>query len=213
MITSLLGTQKTKKKQHIEKNPLESMIDIGKDSLDSLKNDLGKGVLEDSFDQLFDLDLFGKQQSGEMSEGQEIDLSQKKEEQKPHIEAAIDYHREIIHAERRFTQEEDYQARSQIEQIQIEIKKLMASSKELETSFKDVVMAPKPVKAGKYHVHFYAWVLAALRQARMKVEDSAACLSMVTSKSRKKNNYWGMFKKHGTSFAMSNERSLATQAG
>jgi hypothetical protein len=46
----------------------------------------------------------------------------------------------------------------------------------------------------------------------MTVEDSGAWLSAMSGKKGKKT-YWSEFKKHGTSFGMSNERSVATQTG
>jgi hypothetical protein len=55
-------------------------------------------------------------------------------------------------------------------------------------------------------------MLTVIRGARMKVEDSGAWLSTMQGKKGKKN-YWAMFKKHGTSFGMSNERQVATQTG
>src|SRR3989344_5698474 len=68
------------------------------------------------------------------------------------------------------------------------------------------------VNPGKYHVSFFEWVLLLVRQARMKVEDSSAWLGAFKSKKAKKQ-YWSMFKKHGTTFGLSNERVVSTQTG
>ena len=99
--------------------------------------------------------------------------------------------------------------------IIIELKRLAASSQELEIEFKDVVMTQNVVKPGKYHQGFFEWVLIVIRNARVRVEDAGAWLSVMHGKKGKKQqqNYWQMFKKHGTTFGLSNERVVATQTG
>ena len=65
---------------------------------------------------------------------------------------------------------------------------------------------------GTYHQNFFEWMLHMIRQAKEKVEDSEAWLNVSKGKGSKKG-YWNMFKKHGTSFALSSEQSVATQVG
>jgi hypothetical protein len=69
-----------------------------------------------------------------------------------------------------------------------------------------------PQNPGIYHIHFLEWVLRTLTDLKKKVSESATWFSMVVGK-RKKMGYWGMAKKHGTTFSMSNERTIATQSG
>jgi len=75
-----------------------------------------------------------------------------------------------------------------------------------------ISMQALPEKVGIYHIRFFEWVLALLRDLHKKVSESATWLSHLNSKRRKKG-YWGMFKKHGTSFGLSGERTVATQSG
>jgi hypothetical protein len=82
----------------------------------------------------------------------------------------------------------------------------------LQIEFKEVAIEQRIVNPGKYHTSFFEWVLSAIRIARMKVEDSGAWLSASKGKKAKKD-YWQMFKKHGTTFGLSNERVVATQTG
>jgi hypothetical protein len=65
---------------------------------------------------------------------------------------------------------------------------------------------------GKYHESFFAWLFSIIRAARMKVEDSSAWLAAMHSK-KKSREYGAMAKKHGTSFSLNNERTVATQVG
>ena len=92
---------------------------------------------------------------------------------------------------------------------------LAASSKELEIQFKDVVVEQRIVKPGKYHQSFFEWMLIIVKTARMRVEDAGTWLSVMHGKKNKRHsqNYWQMFKKHGTTFGLSNERVVATQTG
>jgi hypothetical protein len=99
-----------------------------------------------------------------------------------------------------------------LQQIMAELQRLISSSKELKLEFADVNVDAPPPQAGEYHLNFFDWLLLTIRTAREKVEDSGAWLNAVKGKNKKKG-YWGMFKKHGTSFGLSNERSIATQAG
>lgn len=130
---------------------------------------------------------------------------------KPEIRAHIDYAREISDTER-FSKQEMREMDQQVKQIMDELKKLIQSSHILQVEFAEVAVEAKPVEVGKYHLNFFEWMLIVIRNAREKVENSGAWLSTVKGKGEKKG-YWGMFKKHGTTFGMSNERSVATQTG
>jgi hypothetical protein len=68
---------------------------------------------------------------------------------------------------------------------------------------------------GKYYINFFEWLLIVIKTAQEKVENSRAWLNTVKGKGRKGDtpDYWQMYKKHGTSFGPSSERSTATQTG
>ena len=73
-------------------------------------------------------------------------------------------------------------------------------------------VAEVPVDPGIYHVNFYEKLKAVLKTLREQIDDSRSWLTLHQSR-KKKMGYWGMFKKHGTTFGLSNERSIATSAG
>lgn len=128
------------------------------------------------------------------------------------IEAAIDYHREIVRAGENASKQEVHAFKSQIEQIKAELISLAKSTKMLQLEIASVSVEQAPVNAGTYHQHFFEWMLNMLKAARERVETSEAWMSAQKNKAGKKG-YWGMFKKHGTSFGLSNERAVATQVG
>lgn len=127
-------------------------------------------------------------------------------------EAAIDYHRDIVKNRERASKNETREMQQNIEQIKIELSKLVASSQVLKLEFAEVSVEQSPTEVGNYQLNFYEWMLAVIRSAREKVEDSGAWLGTVKGKGDKRG-YWGMFKKHGTTFGLSGERAVATQVG
>lgn len=150
-------------------------------------------------------------QSGDLRPGEELNLQEKKTAQ--YIEPGIDYSREIIHAEKKIQAESTHETKVKMQEIIIEIKKLTSSSKELAAEFKDVQkMEQIPANAGKYHANFVEWILSMVRGARERVDNAITWTSAMKNK-RAQKQYWNLFKKHGTSFGLSGERTMATQTG
>lgn len=157
-------------------------------------------------------------QAGDLSEGQELVLTKRqkeldlRKEKTKDVEPGIDYRGEIVHAEKRASTETNRTIATKIQEILAELKQLMHSSQELKAQFKEIAVEPRIINPGKYHVSFFEWMLLIIKGARMHVEDSNAWLAVFKSK-RAKREYWSMFKKHGTTFGLSNERVVATQVG
>lgn len=186
------------KQQPIDENPIEQLFGIGRGVADEI---LG----------------IKRHTEGELQEGQELNLKelQEKQEKKKEVsnaEPGIDYSREIVHVAERAVNRENQEIEAQLRELMQEIKKLADSSKELQMQFREVAVEQHAVKPGKYHKNFFSWLLSVIRAARMKVEDSGAWLSAMHSK-KKSREYGAMAKKHGTTFTLNNERTVATQVG
>jgi uncharacterized protein DUF5660 len=140
--------------------------------------------------------------------------SEKHAEKAPHrqAEAAIDYHKNIVENRKQASKSEVREMQRNIEQIKVELSKLITSSQVLKLEFAEVSVEQTSPTIGEYHINFFEWMLVVIRTAREKVEDSNAWLGTVKGKGAKKD-YWGMFKKHGTTFGLSGERAVATQVG
>ncbi len=156
----------------------------------------------------------------DMKPGEAIDFKALKKQKSaetmhnPNILPGIDYRREIVHGSETINAKEKNEIAQTINEIKNELQRLVSSSALLQEEFKGVYMNQAPATPGKYHQNFFEWVLIVLKQARMKVEDSGAWIQAMKGKGKKgKADYWGMFKKHGTTFGQSNERSVATQTG
>lgn len=103
------------------------------------------------------------------------------------------------------------ETRQQLELIRSELKSLMASLRNLHSEVTSAV-SQDVVNPGVYHVNFYEQLRTFIKVLRQQVEDSRTWLASFNTR-KKKMGYWGMYKKHGTTFGLSNERSLATSAG
>ena len=230
MTHTLPGSRQKQKKKlpHLfdfNDEAFESIKEFTSGVTGSVKHDLAEEGAKDLWKQ-----LAGKYErtsqrahrlAGDLAEGEEFDLTGQVQSEQAHTPKRQDiapgleqynYFREIARSSEKSSRVETHQVEGQVEEILIEIKQLIDTSKDLEAEFKIMAVEQTPVEVGKYHIHFFEWVLMTIRSARMKVEDSGAWLSAMSSKKGKKN-YWAMFKKHGTSFGMSNERNVSTQTG
>lgn len=207
--------QQSKTKQYVNQNTMEALTSVSKGVAGALNpRDFGKGLWKQVLN-IGNEKKTSAESKGDLREGQELNLatlSQKERKQKLEIEPGIDYRREIIHGQERATREQTHELSVKIQEIILELKQLMNVSQELKVEFKEIAVEPRIANPGKYHVSFFEWVLLIVKQARMKVEDSASWLAAFKSKKAKKQ-YWNMFKKHGTTFGLSNERVVATQTG
>lgn len=201
-----MGKAKHSKKQQVEKNPFESALDglLGYSGSERARKQRAAGDMEP-----------GEEISFAKLQEKKLEL-QEQEREGSRIEAGIDYlrsyTREISYIGERAANCENKEVEAQLREIMAEIKKLTDSSKELQNQFKTVAVEQHVVKPGKYHKTFFSWLLSMIRSARMRVEDSGAWLQAMHSK-KKSRDYNSMAKKHGTSFTLNNERTVATQVG
>ncbi len=210
-------TQKTKNQNLVDQSPIEVLKGLGSSVVDSVADDLGKNSINNLWEQLLGTKNSQeevRQQSGDLEEGKIIDFSKKKREKESlrNAEPGIDYKREIIDVTRRADRENTQVLNVKISEILTELKKITAASTEISVEFKEVAIEQRIESPGEYHVSFFQWMLTMVKAAREKIEDSGTWLSVMKSKKGQKD-YWSMFKKHGTTFGLSSERSIATQAG
>lgn len=106
---------------------------------------------------------------------------------------------------------EEAKIKQQIEAVRAELKALAASLKNFHQEIEQAISAV-PVDPGIYHLNFFERLKSLLKIMQQQVEDSRTWLALWTSR-KKKITYWGLYKKHGTQFGLSSERTMATQAG
>lgn len=210
-------TQKQKNQNFVDQNPIEIIKGVGSSVVDSVVDNFGKQSVNSLWEQLLGAknpQEEGDQTSGDLEEGREIHLSKKKREKAPQIptEPGIDYRREIINVSERVDRESAQVLDAKIAEILKELKKITATSAQIAVEFKEIAVEQRIESPGEYHVTFFQWMLSLVKAARTKIEDSGTWLSVMKSK-KKQKGYWTMFKKYGTTFGLSSERVIATQAG
>lgn len=212
---------KKKKNTHIDVNPIEAVRDLGgsvgkfgSDVADHFKDEFGQKGIDTAWKQI--LGRFEEQKDHAekvLHEGEEMILSEeKKTVRRPDIAPGIDYHREMRYNSERSHTQDNREVQAKMDQILVELEKLIETSSDLEAHFEVFAVEQKPVEPGTYHLNFFDWMINIIQAARQQIEDSSAWLGALQSKKGKKS-YWAMFKKHGTTFGMSNERMVATQSG
>lgn len=155
---------------------------------------------------LFNPDSFFAQTSGEIKPSKAIHPPVK--EKFARSNEILVFSRTVKEHEQKIYQETNMVLQRLKEQVTI----LEKSNKGLVSEMAKVKVEQVPQKSGIYYIRFLEWLLTVVRQMRMKVEDGRAWLATFTQK-KKKMGYWKMYKKHGTTFGLSQERSLASQTG
>ena len=116
------------------------------------------------------------------------------------------------HEEQVIYSSEKQQEKLEIESLQNKIKQLAKEvggvMVEAEKTAFQMVVAP-----GVYHKNFFKRLISLLEIARKSVHDSRTCLQLTNLRNQAKSIYWASVKKSGTSFLLSSDRTVATQAG
>lgn len=201
-----MPSQKKKQPVHNQDTLLEQLRDLGGGVAKSVKSDVLGGIANDAITSIF------SPVKKDLKPGEEIIIPSSENPQErisPQPVVSEIRKPEMV----LFTAQEASLAR-EVEAVRQELKKTVDELKELNTAVVEVekAVAQTPVKAGKYHLSFFARLRAIIRLFRQQVSESRVWLEASFAK-KKKRGYWQMFKKHGTTFGMSSERVIATQAG
>ena len=161
--------------------------------------------------------ILGSSESREnqLVEGEEFILWAKKNQEgleKPKTIEFMEYKRSVVNAEGTGETKSEMEVKRAVDEIRAEIKKLMQTSKLVERTVKDATADQAPVRPGKYHLSFFEFVLGVIRDATRKLEDTVRFGAVFMSK-KQQSRYWNSYKKHGTQFGLSGERTTATQTG
>lgn len=198
--------------QSAQKKPVKTQVnDSILESLRSLGSGVGKTVTKDvigkgTSDAL--KSLFGsvpQPTQGEFRPNQPIDFS--RERYNPYIRRPETVVRPAA------IKVEETGIKEKIEAVRMELRSLAQAVKKLHAEVTNQI-DQAPVDPGIYHLNFFERLKGILKILRQQVEDSRSWLALWTSRnSKKKMGYWGLYKKQGTKFGLSSERTSATQAG
>jgi hypothetical protein len=202
MDNSAFQTPSTPKQQPKVTNDsiLESLRTLGNNVGNTVAKDVTGKIATDALSSLFGAPA---QPQGELTANRPLNL-------RPERQPMPGYRRPEMQTRAPYVAREEPQLKQEIESIRAELKALASSIKSLSSDIQKTVNEV-PVDPGVYHKNFFARLRSVLVLLREQIDDSRAWMSMQNN--RKQKGYWGNYKKHGTSFGLSNERTLATQAG
>lgn len=209
-------TKQKKQKVYANQNAVETAKNIGSDVVQKVNTELIGGAAKSVFEQI-GITPRNPQASPDNFSG-EINLSQVTASNAGEININQTVRPGIVHQENIITeaqiliQKDHQQTQAEIQHVLQELKLLASSVKSFENEVAKVTLETQPKNAGIYHKHFFEWLISMIRDMRKKVCESRNWLAVFNQK-KKKRGYWQMFKKHGTSFAMSDERGIATATG
>lgn len=199
---NLMMQQQPKKKAPVyaNNNVLESLRGVGT----SVGKTIAKDVVAQTTNDMLSSIFGAVPRSGELQQNQPIEFIQKQENITPQISRRTETQRSIPRIE-------ETEIKQKIESIRAELKALAQSMKNLRQEITKTVMET-PVDPGIYHLNFFDHLRSYLQAMKENIDDSRTWLA-ASNNCKAKKGYWGQFKKHGTSWGMSNERSIATSAG
>lgn len=196
------GTPKKQQSAYTTNGILESLRDLGGGVGKTVAKDVVGRVASDALSS-----LFGQPTGGELKPKQTVDLTPEYRPARPPFPVRRPEVYQPIIADRR----EEPGMRQKVEAVRAELAGLAGSIKkfnrEIERAVEDI-----PPHPGVYHINFLERLRGVILILRQQIEDSSSWLSLWTSRKQKKQ-YWGLYKKHGTSFGLSSERNVSTQAG
>ncbi|MEK7470938.1 MAG: DUF5660 family protein [Patescibacteria group bacterium] len=209
----MADNKKKSQKEIRRQNVLESLKDLGAGT-SSQMGDLLKSTSEDFFKELLGLPKPQKKVSGELQEGQSLQMNEAmsgKAEENKLLRQQISMERQMAGDEKALANEKMQKLRVQLQAMTSEIAKLASATQGLAQETQ-VAMMTAPVEPGVYHVIFFEKVLEFLQAFRKKIENASVWLAG-TNKRAEKKNYWSMYKKKGSSFLLSPDHYLQRSAG
>lgn len=197
-----------KKPTYTNDSILEALRDLSGGVGKTVAHDVAGKVATDALSS-----LFGSvpKQSGELRANQPINMPDRQQPRPERFYPPFTRPEVRPVAPRPIMHEDQQKLAQQIESVRHELKAIAASIQSLNKEIGNAVEAV-PVNPGIYHANFFERLRSVLKVLREQIDDSRSWLTMHSDRKQKKG-YWGMYKKHGTTFGLSNERSLATSAG
>lgn len=181
---------------------LESLRDLGSGVGNTITKDLLSGAANDAL-----TSLFGQPTGGDFKRPQSPTVESYPE--RAPFRPAV--RRPEVYKPMVTVLREEAGIKEKLDAVRTELKKLAVSIKQLNSQIQQAI-EDIPAHPGVYHVNFLERLRGVLMILREHIEDSGTWLTLCGNRKQKKK-YWGMYKKHGTSFGLSSERNVSTQAG
>lgn len=195
-------------------NPIEIIKDFGLGVVKTAASDIIGGVFNSATEQL-GLSPKNPQVEGTLEPNTSYQFDQITQKEEPKEEMWFGEKkplRSVDQIEQLVSNTVEIDIQKSINEVLRELKILAKTVKEVTHETQNISVEQAPIRGGKYHVIFFEWILKLIKSAKQKVSESNTWLCAFKSRKQQKG-YWQMFKKHGTSFGMSSERSVASSVG
>ena len=204
------ATKKKKTKTPNYQNFIEAFKDIGSSTVKSFTKDVIKGTAQNA------INILTKNQPqspNQPSPDKDFNFEEFINQQEKKIRHQERTRFEAIRREEKVIySREQQQVKIQVQTLQAQIKELAKEQaglmEEVDKTAFQAVSNP-----GVYHRNFFERLINLIKLAKKRVTESKTWLQMHNHRAKKRAGYWGQVKKSGTSFMLSGERSIATQAG
>lgn len=195
-------------------NPIEQLKDLGV-GVASDVSQVPKDIFENALQQIGlkpqrkplsgEINLTPGAQKNNLEAKPEVSMNRKVAQ----LHSVQSQEREIFNAQKQANEAQINKIR---QELAAEVTQIQKQTSELAQEVKNITVESMPVGVGDYYMNFFTWVLKLLKDLGQRVSESRQWLAMSSNKKQQKG-YWAMFKKHGTSFAMSEERAIASANG
>ncbi len=199
--TAFQTSQPKKQPPRANDSILESLRSLGSGVGKTIAKDVTGKVASDALSSIFGAPT---KQQGELKPNAPVDV-------RPERTPFPGFRRPEIRPREPYVAPTEPHLKEQVEAIRNELKALAASIKSLNSEIQKTV-TEVPVDPGIYHKNFFERLRSVLQLLREQIDDSRSWMNLYSGRKQKKG-YWNSYKKHGTSFGLSNERTMATQAG
>lgn len=195
------GQPKKSKFNPLEKNPIETITDLGSSSLRQTAQELG-GIAGGVFDQFMgESDFYDDEHEAPTKEQHKAEHGKKKES-KP----VFRFHE---HHENNTVKQEIVEIQQLIEQVKQEIKMIKQQNQAMLAEVKDVeklTLGSSQESSMPYDASFLGVILSLLRTIRLKIGESNTWLQAMVSKRKKRGSAFAVRSKDkGTQYSLSQE--------
>lgn len=199
---------------------VEQLRSLSRGVTKTLATDVASGVAGDALNS-----LFGTPQSGDLQPGQPVSLNQQPQAPEPSPSPFPRMNERFPFPFKRKEQfkpmyspeqvallrQQEAQVARKIDEIRLELKSLISEIKTVDSDLQKAV-DEQIVDPDTYHMNYLDRIKIMLKNILKQLKESRTW--MTTQKTRKKQmGYWSQYKKKGTSFGLSHERTVATQVG
>lgn len=201
MSTKQAGQTKKSKFNPLEKNPIETIADLGSSSLKQTAQELG-GIAGGVFDQFMGENDYDDDEYDAPAKEQHKAEHGKKKEAKP----VFRFHE---HHENYTVKQEIAEIQQLIEQVKQEIKMIKQQNQAMLAEVKDVeklTLGSYQESSKPYDASFLGVILSLLRTIRLKIGESNTWLQAMVSKRKKRGSAFAVRSKDkGTQYSLSQE--------